>query len=181
MTRDETKRIIMIIASTYPNFKPKDLTMIVDSWHFFLADHEYNNIAIALKTYVNTSGSGFPPSVDQLIALTRKAEELTEMTEGEAWGLISQAVRNGLYHAEEEFNKLPPICQKIVGSPNQLTSWAMGDAESLESVIASNFQRSYRTMLQRERDIKSLPMEARAKLENIQRLAIGERNGTDKM
>ena len=173
MTREEAKKIIMIIASTYPNFKPNNMSMIVDSWHFFLADHDYNDIAIALKTYVSISGSEFAPSVSQLIELTRKAESLTEMTEGEAWTLISKAVRNGLYHAEEEFNKLPAICQKIVGSPNQLTNWAMGDAESLETVVASNFQRSYRTMIQRERDIQSLPMEARQKLANIQNLAIG--------
>lgn len=173
MTREETKKIIMIIASTYPNFKPNNMSMIVDSWHFFLADYNYNDMAIALKTYVNTSGTGFAPSVDQLIALTRKVETLTQLTEGEAWTLVSRAVRNGLYHAEEEFNKLPETCQKIVGSPNQLTSWAMGDAEALETVVASNFQRSYRVMIQRERDIKALPMEARQKLENIQRMAIG--------
>lgn len=174
MTREETKKIIIVIASAYPTFKPNNMSMVVDSWHFFLADYEYNDIAIALKTYVNTSGSGFAPSVDQLIAMTRKAEQLTEMTEQEAWGIVSNAVRRGIYHAEEEFEKLPEICQKIVGSPNQLTNWAMGDAGSLESVVASNFQRSYRTMLQRERDFKALPMEARQKLENIQRIAIGE-------
>lgn len=175
MTREETILIIRVIMRAYPNFKADNLTETVDSWHFFLADHKYNDIAVALKTYVNTSGSAFAPSVSELIAMTRKTDELIEMTEQEAWGLISNAVRNGLYHAEEEFNKLPEICQKIVGSPNQLTNWAMGDADSLESVVASNFQRSYRTMLQRERDYKALPVEAKQKLENIQRIAIGEK------
>lgn len=174
MTRDEVKKIIFVIASAYPTFKPNDVSMVIDSWHFFLSDYEYNEIAIALKTFVNTSGKGFAPSVDQLIAMTRKAEELSTMSELEAWSLVSKAIQNGIYHAQEEFDKLPTLVQKAVGSPEQLTSWAMGDVDSLETVVASNFQRSYRSMIQREQQIKALPTEARQKLENVQRLAIGE-------
>lgn len=175
MTREEVKKIIFVIASAYPTFKPNDVSMVIDSWHFFLADYDYNEIAIALKTFVNTSGKGFAPSVDQLIAMTRKTEELGTMSELEAWSLVSKAICNSIYHAQEEFDKLPALAQKAIGSPEQLTSWAMGDDASLETVIASNFQRSYRAIIQREQTIRALPIEARQKLENLQRLAIGEK------
>lgn len=175
MTREETKRILMVIDATYTTFKVDNLSDVLDAWHFFLADHDYNEIAIALKTYVNTSGSTFAPSVSQLIAMTRKTEELGTMTELEAWSLVSKAICNSIYHAQEEFDKLPALAQKAVGSPEQLTSWAMGDDASLETVIASNFQRSYRAIIQREQTIRALPIEARQKLENLQRLAIGEK------
>lgn len=72
MTREETKKIIMIIASAYTNFKPNSLTMIVDSWHFLLAEHDFNSIAEALKEFVNTSGSAFAPSPAELIAIAKK-------------------------------------------------------------------------------------------------------------
>lgn len=173
MNRDEAKKIVMIIASTYPNFKPNNMSMIVDSWHFFLTDYDYNDIAIALKTYVNTSGSGFAPSVDQLIAMTKKPKELTELTEAEAWDLVSKAIRNSAYHAEEEYDKLPSSVQRAIGSASQLRSWAIGDESSLETVVASNFQRSYRSMVSRQRDLESLPAEARARLESFQLKALG--------
>lgn len=172
MSRDEAKKIVMIIASTYPTFKPNNMSMVVDSWHYFLADYEYNDIAIALKTFVNTSGKGFAPSVDQLIAMTRKPMEIMQMTEQEAWACVSKAIRNSSYHAEEEFEKLPDLCKKVVQSPSQLKAWASSDEESIESVVASNFQRSYRTAIERQKEFQYLPSEAKAKLEHFQRLAL---------
>ena len=32
MTRDEAKKIVMVIASTYPNWHPLDMSFTVDAW-----------------------------------------------------------------------------------------------------------------------------------------------------
>jgi len=176
MTREETKKLLAIIDATYPNFKVEDAKTTLDAWHFLLEEEDYNQLSLALKTYIKTSGSGFAPSVSQLIDMAYKPKELNELSETQAWDLVSKAVSRSGYNAEEEFNKLPPLVQKAVGSPTMLHSWSQSDMEAFETVVASNFQRSYRTVVQRERDIARLPKEARVQLESLQQMAIGVRD-----
>ena len=47
--------------------------------------------------------------------------------------------------------------QKIVGSPAQLHEWSQMDRDTVNSVVASNFQRSYKARAKNERDFLSLP------------------------
>lgn len=96
----------------------------------------------------------------------------------QAWALVSKALRNGLYGAEKEFNELPTTVQKAVGSPENLHNWATSDYETIETVIASNFQRTYRTVVEREKSNSMLPLEVRQKIEQIKVKAIGV-NTTD--
>lgn len=164
MTRDEVKKIIQIIVATYPNFKPSDPKSTVDAWYFFLEAYKYQDIAVALKTYVNTSGSGFAPSASELIALVTKPLELERMTEQEAWALVRKAICNSGYHAEEEFGKLPDDIKRIVGSPNMLKTWSQNTYEALDSVVASNFQRSYRAISSKQDFMLKLPTEIKERL-----------------
>ena len=39
MTRDEAKKIVMIIASTFPNWKPNNLSFTVDAWTAMLEEY----------------------------------------------------------------------------------------------------------------------------------------------
>jgi hypothetical protein len=80
----------------------------------------------------------------------------------QAWALVSKALKNGTYGAQEEFDKLPPTVQKAVGSPSQLRNWAVTDEESIENVIQSNFMRTYRVICQREKEISKMPTDIKA-------------------
>ena len=84
-----------------------------------------------------------------------------ELSEGEAWQLVARAISNGIYGSKKEFDALPQTIQRIVGSPNALREWAMMDSDVVHSVVASNFQRSYRVVSEREREIKALPQDVR--------------------
>lgn len=144
---------------TYPNFKADNLTDLVDAWEFFLQDYTYEAIALALKTFVNTSGKGFAPSIDQLISLTKKTVEVNQLSELQAWSLVRKAINNASYHSEEEYAKLPELVQRTIGNPAQLREWALTDLQSVETVVASNFQRTYRAMCVREREMATMPKE----------------------
>lgn len=157
MTREETKKIIRIMCATYPNFKPNDLTETIDTWDFLLEEYTYQEISLALKAYIATSTSGFAPSIGQLIEKVRSISCGAELSEMEAWALVSDALRNSSYHAEEEFAKLPEIVQKAVGSPSLLRSWATTDERSIENVVQSNFMRTYRAELSRKREVQTMP------------------------
>lgn len=156
MTRDEAKKLIMVICSTYPNYKPMDLKSAISVWHFMLSDFEYSEISVALKAYILSDTSGFAPTVGQLVEKSHKLKAPEELNEMQAWALVSKALRNGTYGADEEFNKLPVLVQRAVGSPSQLRNWATTDYESIENVIQSNFMRTYRTVCSRANEFSKL-------------------------
>ena len=158
MTREEAKKIIMVMCTTYPNYHPDNLSDTVDVWTMMLEDFTYQEISLALKAYILTDTSGFAPSVGALVAKVRKTNELNEL---EAWSMVSKALKNGTYGAEEEFAKLPPIVQKAVGAPSNLRQWAQTDADSVENVIQSNFIKTYRSAVKREQELQALPQNIR--------------------
>ena len=156
MTREETVKIIRIMVDSYPNYKPSNISEMVDVWQMMLSDYPYEQIALALKAYVLSDTSGFAPSIGQLIAKMQSFTEPQELNEMEAWALVSKAIRNSTYNSVEEFAKLPPLVQKSVGLPDQLRIWAM-DENYNEQVVSSNFIKCYRTVLERNKEISKMP------------------------
>lgn len=157
MTREETVKIIRIMCDCYPNYKPNNLSETVDVWQMMLDEYSYNQVSIALKAYVTSNTSGFAPSVGEIVAkiqLVSQPQELDGMT---AWGLVSKALRNGTYGAVEEFNKLPPLVRQAVGIPDNLKNWATSDYQTIETVIQSNFLRTYETIVKRANEINRMP------------------------
>ena len=77
------------------------------------------------------------------------------MTEMEAWSRVRGAI--SYYHANEAFANLPPMLLKIVGSPNPLREWALMNGEVVNSVIQSNFMRSYKAKVEQEKEHAMLP------------------------
>lgn len=172
MTRDEVKQILMVIDATFPNFKVENISETLNAWHFFLADYDYNSIAIALKSFISTNNTGFAPSVSQLINMTYKATEYEQLGDGEAWALVSKAIRNSAYNSQAEFDKLPPAVKKAVGSASQLHTWAI-DEDYNESVISSHFLRNYKAVIERNNEYNRLPVEMRAQIDQSARMLIG--------
>lgn len=173
MTRDETKKIIMVISASYPNFKPQDLRMTVDTWQMMLDEYSYTQVSMAVKAYIASDTSGFAPSIGQVIGLMNKIEKPEELNEMEAWALVSRAIRNGYYGAEKEYEKLPTLVQKAVGTPGQLRNWSQTDTESIENVVQSNFMRTYRTVVKSSQEIARMPESIRNLIEKTGQKMLG--------
>lgn len=178
MTREETKKIIMVITYTYPNYKPQDLSVAVDIWADMLSEYPYEQVSVALKTFIATDTSGFAPSIGQLIDCIHKNSPMTKevLNANEAWALVTKAVRNSTYHAEEEFAKLPPIAQKAVGSAENLRNMA-SNSEFNEDVEKSLFTRIYDTAIKREFELAKLPQNIKAVIGQSGLVGIGQANG----
>ena len=165
MTRKETGIIMDILATAYPRFysgpDAPDPVKAVSLWAEMFSEDDVALVAAAVKALIATDDKGYPPHIGAVKAKLRQITGGPEETEADAWNLISRAVRNGLYGAKEEFEKLPPTLQRIVGSPAQLREWAMMDSETLHSVVASNVQRSYKAISSMEREIAKLPGDVR--------------------
>lgn len=166
MTRSEVISLMSILQVAYPSFYAKqnegEIQAAVRLWAEMFADDDPAVVAAAVKALIVADDKGYPPHIGAVKTKMRKLTNPGEMSESEAWGKISLALQNGIYGAKEEFEKLPPVLQKVVGSPNQLREWAVMDLETVQSVVASNVQRSYRTHVQREREYNALPNDVKA-------------------
>lgn len=167
MTREETVKIIRIMCDSYPNYKPNNISETVDVWCMMLEDYNYNQISVALKAYVTSDTSGFAPSIGELIAKIQMISQPQELNEMEAWSLVSKALRNGTYGAVEEFSRLPPTVQEAVGNPDNLRNWATSDYKAIETVIQSNFIKTYRSVTSRAEEIKRVPAEIQELIEKV--------------
>lgn len=166
MTFDETVDILRIVKAEWPQSFAKmsktDGEARLNLWATMFADDDVRLVGAALKTIIAAGNREFAPGVGQIKEQMRKLVSKGEKTEAEAWARILKAIRNSGYDSKRQFERLPPILQKIVGSPSQLREWGMMDSETLHSVVASNVQRAYRTMQQRENEAKKIPADVKA-------------------
>ena len=165
MERSDVLEIMAVLRGAYPQFyrgiSRKEAEDTVNLWLDMFRQDDANLVGVAVKSLIDTDEKGYPPHIGAVKAKIRLLTAREEMTEAEAWGIVSKAIRNGTYGAHEEFEKLPPILKRIVGSPNMLREWARMDSDTVHSVVASNFQRSYRAVSAREREIAKLPPDVR--------------------
>lgn len=166
MTRDETIQLLMVIQAAYPNYKPPDKTVAVNTWLMMLEEYDKQSVMMAIKVYIATDTSGFAPSIGQVIDKIKSITTPKSMSEIEAWSLVRKAISDSGYNATARFNELPPECQRAVGSPSQLRMWAQ-DTEFNENVVSSNFMRCYRTEITRQREIDRMPSEIRQIIDKV--------------
>lgn len=166
MTLEETGVIMDILTTAYPRFysgpDAPDMMKTLTLWAEMFARDEVALVAAAVKALIEADERGYPPHIGAVKAKLRLLTSGGEMSETEAWGIVAKALRNSAYGSREEFEKFPPVIKRLVGSPAQLKEWGAMDSETVHSVVASNFQRSYRSILQREREVAMLPPDVKA-------------------
>ena len=165
MTREETIKVLAVLKAAYPAFyrgmKADELNGIVNLWASQFEGDDYKTVGAAVQAHIATDTKGYPPHIGAIKEAIRKITQPDEMSEMEAWGYVASALRNSGYNSVAEFDKLPPVVRRIVGSPSQLREWAMMDSDTVQSVVQSNFMRSYRARAQHEREYLALPENVR--------------------
>lgn len=141
----------------YRNKSKEELNVAVNLWAEMFADDNINLVKEAVKAYIATDEKGFPPVIGQIKGKLYQITEPEQLSEVEAWGLVSKAIQNGCYNSEKEFDKLPEIVQRTIGSPARLKEWSQVDLDSLQTVVSSNFMRSFRAKSKNDEDYKRLP------------------------
>lgn len=178
MNRKEVLSLMSVLKAAYPSFyrgmSVSDAEAAVNLWCDMFIEDPPQLVAAAVKALIATDTRGYPPNIGSVKERMRKLANPDELTEMEAWGIVQKALRNSSYGAKEEFDTLPPDIQRTVGSPNQLKEWALMDAETVSSVVASNFQRSYKARAAQSREFASLPPDIRKMISGVaDRMAIG--------
>ena len=165
MDRVETAKILSVLKAAYPHsFKDltkRDAESVLDLWAAMFSEEPYEAVSAAVYALIAVRKDGYSPTVGEVkerLDMLRSGDDLPEQS---AWALVSRACRNGLYGYKKEFDRLPPDVQRAVGAPEQLRAWARMDAETVESVVASNFLKNYRAQRSREKEAAKLPPEIR--------------------
>jgi len=162
----ETAKLMAVLETAYPMFYAKKTQQeredAIKLWAEMFADEPGELVAMAVKALIKSRVSTFPPGIGEITEKIQQITQPDQMTEMEAWSLVAKAVSNSAYNSGEEFKKLPPVVQRLVGAPSQLREWAVMDGEVFNSVVASNFQRSYKVRAKNEQDYLALPSSVKA-------------------
>ena len=161
MDRTEFSLIVKGMKAVYtqPAFIPdKDA---FDIWYSMLQDLPYKVAAMSTQQYM--AMNKFPPTIADIREGCANMQSEEEDNESKAWDKVYKAICNSTYNSESEFEKLPPIAQKVVGSPNQLRAWAMDESFNA-GVESSNFKRLYVQGQEREKKQLQLPESLRAEI-----------------
>ena len=165
MNQKETIAVLAVLKTAYPQFyrglSPQELQETVTLWSEMFAAVDFQVVKAAVKAHIATDAKGYPPHIGAIKAAIRKITQPDEMSEMEAWGYVSRALRNSSYNSIKEFERLPPVVRRIVGAPSQLREWAAMDSDTVQSVVQSNFMRSYRARSQSEQEYLALPAEVK--------------------
>ena len=163
MTSAEMVKILTMIAAYYPHFNDgRNAEVTAKAWYLLFENDSFQDVQNALLSYVATDTKGYPPMPGALKDLMKP--KVSEVSAFEAWHEVKKALSNGIYGSKEEFEKLSPICKRIVGSPAVLREWATLDSEELDTVVSSNFQRNYRAISENTRNYEKLPERVRQML-----------------
>lgn len=158
MTKVETGKIMSVLEVAYPRYyagqDEEKKKQAVALWHMMLKEQPYELVQTAVKAVIATNT--FPPTVAEVIEKINSLKNGSEMTELEAWGYVSKAIRSSTYRAREEWENLPAELQSMV-SPDLLRSWAMVEADDVETVLQSNFLRMFRSTRAKRKEYDALP------------------------
>jgi len=155
MTREDVQELMAMVMAVFQNFKPANRTVTVNAWDSFLQEYPKEKVFKAFKIFCISDTSGFPPTPAQIIKILQEMDG--EISELDAWSMVRKATCNGIYHSQEEFDKLPEVIKAAVGSADNIREWAMRDSSEVESVIMSHFLRAYRTAQERMRRADVFP------------------------
>lgn len=177
MKKSETRMILAVLVVAFPAFyrnnTEADTEAAVNLWHQQFIEYEYDTVERAVQALISTKVEGYPPTIGEVKEQIRRLCSQSELDENAAWVMVSKACRNGSYHSKEEFAKLPPDVQRTVGSPDQLKQWAGMDADTVESVIASNFKKAFRAQAARAAEVAKLPPQIRQMIGEVNMKMIG--------
>lgn len=180
MDREETLKIMSVMKAAYPQYyrdmSRADADGIVALWTDLFADDPYPVVAAALKALLSARTSTFPPVIGEVKAKVNLLTQPVGMSEQEVWALVSKAVRNtDPTNPSKQYNKLPQVIQKALGSANTLREWGTVDEDEFSTVVSSNFMRSFKTIQNRETEYSALPADVKALIGGISnRLSLTE-------
>ena len=156
-----------LLKSAYQTFyramSPEDAKNTLDLWAEMFADDDVRVVKLALKKLIETH-QGYPPDIAALKAKIREVVVAAtgEPSDEELWRMLRKAAGNGYYGAREEFDKLPRVVQRYLGSPSALRDLSQIDERTLDTVTHGQFLKQIVSLRERQEFADSLPEPVKA-------------------
>ena len=159
--------MLSLLRVSYPTFyskmKTKDMALVLDLWAETFAMEDVNIVKVALLELISTH-TGFPPDI---AAVKSKIKDFVsvatgEPTDAELWQMLKRAASRGYYGAEAEFEKLPRVLQRFVGSPATIREYSMIDSDTFNTVVHGQFLKQIKIIRDREDYDMRLPENVKA-------------------
>lgn len=176
MNKEETIKILSFLKASYPrwaeNLQANDAKIMVEIWMDAFKEHDVGIVMAAAKAHRDTEK--WPPAIAEINDKINLIKGKTNaMTGQEAWALVRKALKNGLYHAKEEYDKLPAEIQSSIGDHYALKAWAEMSLDELETVIQSQFIKSYKVKSEQKQEYDKLPSDVKAMIESTTKMIGG--------
>lgn len=150
MKESEITKIILILKASYPyafkDMGEQEVESMVGLYREMFKNCEYKEVSQAVKDIINTSE--YMPTIATIKNKIYELNHPKEESNSELWEKLLNAIRNGSYHAEEEFDKLPALVKEYVRNPRQLQEYAIMDSDVIHSVVKGQFLKQIETIKQ---------------------------------
>lgn len=174
MKKNEIVRMLSYMNYNYsgrfkfPKQNRKDTQMMIEVWHDFLKQYDYELVIKVIKKLMITSPK-WAPSVGEVVReikiITQPPEN--KLTGGEAWGLALRAVRRyGYYNAEEGMNYLPKKVRDAVEHFGGFRTLCHSDERN--GFTRRQFIRLYKEVDRKDSELAYLPDKLKKELLEIE-------------
>ncbi len=180
MTRDEVGVILTILNAAYPAFYSKktntELDCIENLWAEMFEHDDFNLVKYALKELIETH-TGYPPDIAALKNKLREiqAAALNVPTHEEYWHMLKRAVQDGYYKPQEEYDKLPAVVRRFLGSPYALREYGLMDESIFNTVVHGQFLKQIKVLEDRVMYDAKLPDSLRILVQRVYAPLEGEK------
>ena len=161
MKKSETVDCITYLSAAYPGaykrFTEQKFETLIAVWYNTFSEYPFETVMVGIQGYISTDTSGFPPAPGQVVKVIQDITRQEETTSMEAWAIVKRAVNSPRDRAKEVFDSLPPLIQKVIGGHQQLLAWGNIGEDEFETVIQSNFMRTYETEKKRQKQLQMIP------------------------
>jgi len=166
MTPQELSKVMSLIEDLFGVqrfYDGTDKQKVFERWNTMFRDDDPLEVNRAVVGVI--CSAKFPPTVGEIKTWMAESRLAGQPTEMEAWAMVRDAINHSsdMRSATEAYNQLPSTIRKAVGAPSLLASWYKLSDEQMETVIASNIQRSYREIARREAVYYTLPGQLQVK------------------
>lgn len=171
MTNDEATMIVAMIETNWQPFK--STKPAIELWASAFQNDPYELVKTAVMVLIQTDPSEFRPTVAKV---RRKMHDIVygnRITETEAWLIVKNSLHEAqegpetLKGAKSAWKKLPEDIQKLV-TPRELYEWNSVPYETLDTVLQSNFMRSYRDVANRRYEKETISLAVSEDVKKLQ-------------
>lgn len=158
MTRDETKKVLKVLNTAYPEHFSKmtrdEKLDQIDLYQTIFGGLPVEIVVSAVCTYIKTNEykptiAGLQKQVDLIAENKNEAADL--------WNTLAEACRKGSVLTQEEFNMLPWPIKRWCGNISQIRELAKTESSIFNTVTRGQFLKAVPQLMEREKAVEQIP------------------------